>query len=340
MRRAVFVGFVLSLAGLLGGGVQLAGGQDKIVWRMGYLSVPKSGYQAIVDALPERIAKLTGGRMEIQTSATIVGPLQHLAAVREGRLEAAAAVLPYYSGEAPVLNIGGLPGLFQSFEEYTKATDAFLFDAYDKIYREKYNAVHLAHGNWPGQVIFSKQPIRTLADFRGTKIRAHNLETSQLMAKLGAKPIAMPLGEFFPAIQRGVVDAGMTGTMPGYGIGLYQVTKYINDWRIGYTVAWSIVVNTKTWESLPADLKPKLAAEFKKIQAEYAAAIVEETKKGLELNQEKGMEVINPSPAELAKSRDPKLLKEIWDGWIGLNKKQGYDGQQLLEGVQKVLKQS
>lgn len=340
MRRTVLVGFVLSLAGLLGGGVQLAGGQEKIVWRMGYLSVPKSGYQAIVDALPERIAKLTDGRMEIQTSATIVGPLQHLAAVRDGRLEAAAAVLPYYSGEAPVLNIGGLPGLFQSFEEYTKATDAFLFEAYDKIYREKYNAAHLAHGNWPGQVIFSKQPIRTLADFRGTKIRAHNLETSQLMAKLGAKPIAMPFGEFFPAIQRGVVDAGMTGTMPGFGIGLYQVTKYINDWRIGYTVAWSIVANTKTWESLPADLKPRLAAEFKKIQAEYAAAIVEETRRGLELNREKGMEVINPSPAELAKSRDPKLLKEIWDGWIELNKKQGFDGQQLLEGVQKVLKQS
>jgi len=258
---------------------------------------------------------------------------------RDGRLDAAAAVLPYYSGEAPVLNVGGLPGLFQSFDEYAKVTDAFLFDAYDRIYHEKYSAMHLAHGNWPGQVIFSKQPIRTLADFKGTKIRAHNLETSQLMAKLGAKPIAMPFGEFFPAIQRGVVDAGMTGTMPGYGIGLYQVTKYINDWRIGYTVAWSVVANTKAWESLPADLKPKLAAEFKKIQAEYAAAIVDETKKGLDLNREKGMEVITPAPAELAKTRDPKLLKAIWDGWLELNKKQGFDGRKVLEGVQKVLKQ-
>jgi TRAP-type C4-dicarboxylate transport system substrate-binding protein len=340
MKRAVCSAVVLSLAVLLSGALQLTGAQDKIVWRLGYLSVPKSGYQAMIDALPDRLGKLTGGRLEIQTSATIVAPLQHLAALRDGRLEAVAAVLPYYSGEAPVLNVGGLPGLFQSFEEYTKATDTFLFEAYDKIYREKYNGVHLAHGNWPGQVIFSKQPIRTLADFKGTKIRAHNLETSQLMAKLGAKPIAMPFAEFFPAIQRGVVDAGMTGTTPGFGIGLYQVTKYINDWRIGYTVAWSVIVNTKTWDSLPADLKPKLVAEFKKIQAEYAAAVGEETKKGLDLNREKGMEVINPDPAELAKSRDPKLLREIWDGWIDLNKKQGFDGKSLLDGVQKVLKQS
>lgn len=340
MKRVLFSGFAVSLAVFLSGGFHLTSAQEKIVWHLGYLSVPKSGYQAMVDGLPERIAKLTGGRMEIQTSATIVGPLQHLAAVRDGRLEAVTAVLPYYSGEAPVLNIGGLPGLFQSFDDYAKATDAVLFEAYDKIYREKYNAVHLAHGNWPGQVIFSKQPIKTLADFKGTKIRAHNLETSQLMAKLGAKPIAMPFGEFFPAIQRGVVDAGMTGTMPGFGIGLYQVTKYINDWRIGYTVAWSVVVNTKAWETLPADLKPKLAAEFKKIQAEYALAIADETRKGLDLNKEKGMEVITPAPAELAKSRDPKILKEIWDGWIELNAKQGFDGKKLLESVQKVLKQS
>src|SRR5918996_1012089 len=296
MKRAVCSAVVLSLAVLLSGALQLTGAQDKIVWRLGYLSVPKSGYQAMIDALPDRLGKLTGGRLEIQTSATIVAPLQHLAALRDGRLEAVAAVLPYYSGEAPVLNVGGLPGLFQSFEEYTKATDTFLFEAYDKIYREKYNGVHLAHGNWPGQVIFSKQPIRTLADFKGTK--------------------------------------------PGFGIGLYQVTKYINDWRIGYTVAWSVIVNTKTWDSLPADLKPKLVAEFKKIQAEYAAAVGEETKKGLDLNREKGMEVINPDPAELAKSRDPKLLREIWDGWIDLNKKQGFDGKSLLDGVQKVLKQS
>ena len=337
MKRAILSLAVLSCGAWLGGIPPSVGAQEKIVWHVGYLSVPKSGYQAMVDALPERIGKLTGGRVEIQTSATIVGPQQHLAAIRDGRIEAAAIPLPYYSGEAPVLNIGGLPGLFQTFEEYAKATDAVLFEAFDKIFREKYSAVHIAHGNWPGQVIFSKQPIRTLADFKGLKVRAHNLETSQLMAKLGAKPIAMPFGEFFPAIQRGVVDAGMTGTTPGYGIGLYQVTKYIDDWRIGYTVAWSVVVNTKAWDSLPADLKPKLVAEFKKIQEEYAAAIVEETKKGLDLNREKGMEIITPSPAELAKSRDPKLLKEVWDCWIELNKKQGLDGQAVLEVTQKVL---
>ena len=337
MKRAMLSLAVLSCGALLGGDPTPAGAQEKTVWHVGYLSVPKSGYQAMVDALPERIGKLTGGRVEIQTSATIVGPLQHLGAVRDGRIEAAAVPIPFYSGEAPVLNIGGLPGLFQSFEEYTKATDAVLFEAFDKIYREKYSAVHLAHGNCPGQVIFSKQPIRALSDFKGLKVRAHNLETSQLMAKFGAKPIAMPFGEFFPAIQRGVVDAGMTGTMPGYGIGLYQVTKYINDWRIGYTVAWSVVVNKTAWDSLPADLRPKLAAEFKKIQGEYTTAINEETRKGLELNREKGMEIITPSSAELAKSRDPKLLKEVWDGWIELNKKQGLDGQAVLEATQKVL---
>jgi TRAP-type C4-dicarboxylate transport system substrate-binding protein len=300
---------------------------------MAYPEMPESSYQTMVEGLPEFLDKVTGGQLRIQFLTSPIKPTEYLTALRDGRIDLASIMSPFYRTEVPIINIGHLPGLFSSIEEYQKVTDEFLFDNFSKIFKEKYNMVYLAGGTLPGTMIFSKKPIRTAEDLKGVKVRTPQDETAQLMARYGATTMMPPWGEAFFALKQGALDAVIIGTTQGYAFNLYEVTKYATDWKIGYLTPWAIVVNQKAWTSLPTDLQTTLASGFKKIQTEGFVNAAYETKKSLDLLKEKGVRIITPSKAEIAKIQDPKIVNEIYKGWVDLNKKQGINSETILAQV-------
>jgi len=75
-----------------------------------------------------------------------------------------------------------------------------------------------------GFYIFSKQPIRTLADFKNVKIRSHS-GYDPLFKKVGAIPIGMNISEIYGALERGIVGAAPYPIFV-YDMGLQEVTKF------------------------------------------------------------------------------------------------------------------
>ena len=75
-----------------------------------------------------------------------------------------------------------------------------------------------------GFYIFSKQPIRTLADFKNVKIRSHS-GYDPLFKKVGAIPIGMNISEIYGALERGIVSAAPYPIFV-YDMGLQEVTKF------------------------------------------------------------------------------------------------------------------
>ena len=52
----------------------------------------------------------------------------------------------------------------------------------------------------------SSIPIRTLADFKGLKLRTANRWVTKLLAILGATPVGMPVGQAPDALSKHVID--------------------------------------------------------------------------------------------------------------------------------------
>ncbi len=75
-----------------------------------------------------------------------------------------------------------------------------------------------------GFYIFSKQPIRTLADFKNIKIRSHS-GYDPLFKQVGATPIGMNISEIYGALERSIVVAAPYPIFV-YDMGLQEVTKY------------------------------------------------------------------------------------------------------------------
>ena len=111
-------------------------------------------------------------------------------------------------------------------------------------------------GLWtfPNAAIHSREPIRTLDDFKGKKLIASNAIAAKIVAALGATPISFRPDEAYTAIQRGTTDGVL---MPFTGMEtfkVHEVTKHHLDAALGSDAAM-LFMNRQRYESLPAKAK-------------------------------------------------------------------------------------
>ena len=144
----------------------------------------------------------------------------------------------------------------------------------------------------PSDVV-TRNPIRTLADFKGKKIRIFASPfQSEAFQRLGVTPVAMSLGDVLPAIQQGTIDGAVTGMGPISHMHFVDAAKYVTMTNQP-SIFLIVEVNKKWYDSLPKDLQeivdtdgaaeslaiaPIATALRAKSEADYAASGGEEIK--------------------------------------------------------------
>jgi TRAP-type transport system periplasmic protein len=115
---------------------------------------------------------------------------------------------------------------------------------------------------WPPQSLYSAKPVQSLADLKGTRMRAYNPATSKIAELLGAQPVTVQLAELPQALATGAVNNFLTSSASGVDSKLHEHVKHF------YAVAaWLprnlVVVNQKSFDGLDKptqDLLLKTAA--------------------------------------------------------------------------------
>jgi C4-dicarboxylate-binding protein DctP len=108
------------------------------------------------------------------------------------------------------------------------------------------------------KVLGANKPLHVPADTKGLKFRIQpsNVLEAQFKA-VGANPQKMAFAEVYQALQTGVVD-GFENTWSNiYSQKFFEVQKYFSESDHGI-VDYMVVVNTKFWEGLPADVRKVL----------------------------------------------------------------------------------
>ncbi len=92
----------------------------------------------------------------------------------------------------------------------------------------------------------SKAPIRTLADFKGKKIRIFASDfQSEALKRLGATPVAMTLADVLPALQQGAIDGAIAGITVFSAFHYQDAAKYVTE--INQPSIFLMVEISKTW---------------------------------------------------------------------------------------------
>ena len=187
----------------------------------------------------------------------------------------------------------------------------------------------------PPQVMHSnKEQIRTPDDFRGLKMAIAQPGIAKLAQKLGANPSNIPAVDMYQALQKGTVDAISFSWVVSAIFKLHEVSTIHNEspWGIGFL---GTVMNKKTYDALPADIKKAIDdvswEYYSKWTADVDTAVVAGFKKMLTDRKDV---IVTFSAADEAKTRE--MAKGIWADWVKEKEAKGVPAQKLLDAALKI----
>jgi TRAP-type C4-dicarboxylate transport system substrate-binding protein len=328
-KYAIFA-ITLTLGLFLWGG---ASASDKpMVWRFLDDSPSRTHplFAKVSVPFAQAVTERSQGRLKIEVHlASELGYKgdEELRVLEAGAVEMGHIHCGWVAGDLPILGVFNLPTIFAKPEDVVKGYTATK-DIWKRKLAER-RVIPIGCAMVDEQITYSKKPVKTLKDFKGLKIRAYYAELSDLMSALGASPVFIPFPEQYSALQRGVIDATITGAGVGVALKFWEVTRYVMV-DVAYAYAPHIIgVSMKHFEGLPDDLKKIVLDEGEKMGIR-AASLMDKIGKDAQANlAKKGTEISNVSSGDRAKI--VKIAEDkVWIKWVD---RTGPIGKELLEKI-------
>ena len=278
-RRTLTRSGVLGVAGAIAAPAIVAPAlaqNGKLRWRM-VTSWPKRlpGPGMSAERLAERIAALSGGRLEIAVSAAgeVVPAFGVLDAVGSGVAEMGHSAAFYWQGKEPAaaffttVPFGLLPN------EHVAWIDAGGGQAlWEELYAPFGVKPFMAGNTGVCMGGWFRREIKSRDDVRGLKIRSLGLG-GEVYRRLGAIPQTTAPAEILIALQSGVIDgAEFVGPGSDIALGLYRYAPFY--YGPGFNKpngTGECIVNLKVWQALDAELQA-IVTNACAAEASYALA--------------------------------------------------------------------
>lgn len=283
----------------------------------------------------EEIEKRTSGRVKITIhhSGTLTDAVNCYEGVVTGISDIGQSCLAYTRGRFPLMEVLDLPGYPLNALVTTNVNDDF----YRKFKPKELADTHVLymHAHIPGTITTVKKPVRTLEDLKGLKIRSTGLAT-KIVEALGATPVAMPKGDQYDAMQKGVVDGTVSSPNELLGWKVAEVAKYSTILLdVGYVTAMFVTMNPNKWNSLPPDIQ-KIFTEVSKEWVGYTGKEWNRIEiEGFQHGKKVGHTFIYLSPGEQA--RWVKAVKPLKDNYIKALEAKGLPGKEAVEYRQQII---
>jgi TRAP-type mannitol/chloroaromatic compound transport system substrate-binding protein len=232
----------------------------KLRWRM-VTSWPRRlpGPGMSAERVAERIASLSGGRLEITVSAAgeVVPAFEVLDAVGSGVAEMGHTAAFYWQGKEPAAAFFTTVPFGLTPNEHVSWIDAGGGQAlWDDLYAP-FGVKPFMGGN-TGVCMggWFRRELKSASDVKGLKIRSLGLG-GEVYRRLGAIPQTTSPGEILVALQSGVIDgAEFVGPGSDIALGLYRFAPFY--YGPGFNKpngTGECIVSLKAWDSLDAELK-------------------------------------------------------------------------------------
>ena len=231
---------------------------NPIKWRLQTYSGAPLGAHVVLPQI-ESFNKIAHGQMEIELyyADQLVPTDELFRAMQTGALD---AVQSDDATMASPVDISVFGGYFPFSTRYSLDLPVlFKYYGLDEIWAEAYGEVEnvewISAGAWDPLHIFTKTPIRSLADMKGKRV--FGVPTAgRFLSRYGLIPVTLPWDDIEVAIGTGELDGvAWCGFTEAYEVGWADVCNYalLNN----VTGAWcgSYFANTKSWNALTPQLQ-------------------------------------------------------------------------------------
>ena len=301
------------------------GAQAQTKWDMPTPYADGEFHTRNVKLFAEDVKKNTNGAIEIVVHAnqSLIKHPDVLRAVSTGQVNVAEFLLGQFSNEDPVFAADNVPFVAAGYDAAQK-----FYQAQKPVLEKKLQGrgIKLLYAvAWPGQGLYTKEPLKNSSELKGMKMRTYSPLTSRLAELLGATGVQVQVSDVPQMFATGAMNAMVTSSATGTSTKAWEFVKNYTK-----TNAWNpknvVVVNQRAFSALPKAqqdglLKAAAAAEPRGWEMSKARE-----KEGDEALAKNGVTVAEASP-ELrgALSKIGEQMAAEWE------KSAGADGQAILK---------
>ena len=286
-----------------------------------------------------KIEAESGGRIKVQLfhSMSMGGtPPQLFDQSRNGVVDLTWTVLGYTPGRFNKSEVFELPFMSGQAEPASRAFHEYV----EKFAAEEFKDVKLlaAHTHGPG-LFHTKEPVTGLESLRGMKVRGGSRVISNMLAKLGATPVGMPVPAVTDALTKGTI-AGTT--IPWEVTPSLKIAELVKNHTTFagpaglFTQTFALVMNRASYDKLPADLK---AVIDKNAGVETAAffgrAMDDGDKAGMDVAKKAGNSIVTLDAAETKRWQTAAMAVEA--DWVKEVQGKNIDGAKLVSEARALI---
>ncbi|MCY3996952.1 MAG: TRAP transporter substrate-binding protein [Rhodobacter sp.] len=182
--------------------------------------------------------------------------------IRDGVIDGGWALPAYTPGRFPETEVFELPFVSsKSAEETSRAA----WEYSQTHLAERMGDVHLiaVHVHGSGIVHTKGEPITSVADFAGKKLRGPSRAANNLLSAMGATPVGMPVPAFPESLSKGVVEGGVIPWEIVLPLKVHELTdshSEVSGDRSMYNTFFIWAMNKDSYNNLPDDLRAVIDA--------------------------------------------------------------------------------
>ena len=257
----------------------------------------------------DEVKKASGGKIDItvHSAQSLIKNPEIKRSIQTGLVPAGEFFMSNIGPENPMFEIDAIPFFASGYPEARALWEVSRGPITSLFEKQGLRVMYSVP--WPSQAFFTKEPVKSLADIKGKKMRTYNAQTARLGTLMGVIPTTVQATEIPQAFSTGIIDLMFTSGPTGVTTRAWEYTRFFYD-----TGAWVpknvVLVNEGAFKKLPADVQKAMldmAAVAEKRGWAWSQEQNDETPKILAKNGLK-IEPITPQfKAELRKIGDTML---------------------------------
>jgi tripartite ATP-independent transporter DctP family solute receptor len=262
--------------------------------------------------MSEQLSKATGGKdtIKIFADSSLGSEKDTVEQVKIGALDMVRVNTSAFHGIVPESMIPAFPFLFRDTEHFRKTMYG---PQGDKILAafDKAGFIGLAMYESGARSMYSKKPIRTLADVKGMKIRVQPSDLwVSLIGAMGASATPMPYAEVYTGLKTGLIDAA-ENNYPSYDESKHYEAAPVYSETMHSMPPEVLVFSKKVWETLTKEEQAAIRASAK-ASVPFYVNLWEARKKDAKAAVIKGGAKIIPA-SEIDRKAFVAAEKPVWD---------------------------
>jgi len=232
--------------------------KERITWRL-QTYAGSALAEHVIKPQVEAFNKAANGEMviELYNADQLVPHGELFRAVQQGTIDAAQS--DDDSMAAPV-DVSIFAAYFPFATRYFLDVPALwewygLREIWEEAYAEVKNVTWLSAGAWDPCNFATKEPIRSMDDFKGKRLFMFPT-VGRFMERFGVVPVSLPFEDVEVALQTGELDGvAWSGITEDYNNGWADVTNYYLTNPVSGAWVGSCFVNSESWAKVPEHLK-------------------------------------------------------------------------------------